>query len=105
MPKVGMLPQFEAQAILLHQELVDKDTYQWRLIQSMPLVPALLHVVAIILAVLAAVDISPMVEEVVDRLEPHLRLQMDVRILSPGVDAVHLHNWFHSDTCLESPTR
>jgi len=119
MPKVGMLPQFEAQAILLHQELVDEDTYQWRLIRSMPLVPALLHVVALfptVLAMLAAVDedekvvdLSPTStvdkEEVVDRLEPHLRLQMDVRILSPEVNAIHLHNRFHSYTCLESPTR
>jgi len=54
------------------------------------------------------VDISPtsiVDKEVVDRLEPHPRLQMDVRTLFPEVDAVHLHNWFHSNTCLESPTR
>jgi len=85
----------------------------------LPPVPLLLHIVVpvptalIMLAVVdedeKVVDLSPTSivdkEEVVDRLEPHLRLQMDVRILSPEVNAVHLHNWFHSDTCLESPTR
>jgi len=71
----------------------------------LPPVPMLLHVVAIILEVLAAVDISLMVEEVVDKFEPHPRLQMDVHISFPEADAVLLHNWFHSHTYLESPTQ
>jgi len=44
-------------------------------------------------------------KEVVDKLEPHLRLQMDVHISSPEANVAHLHNRFHSNTCLESPTQ
>jgi len=55
------------------------------------------------------VDLSPTLivgkKEVVDKLEPHLQLQMDTHISSPEANAVHLRNRFHSDACLESPTR
>jgi len=44
-------------------------------------------------------------KEVVDKLEPHLRLQMDAHISSPEANVAHLHNRFHRDTYLESPTR
>jgi len=84
----------------------------------LPPVPLLLHVVALFptaLAILAVVDEDEEVvgfpptsivdkKEVVDKLEPHLRLQMDTHISSPEANVARLHNRFHRGIYLESPT-
>jgi len=71
----------------------------------LPPVPLLLHVVALFLTalvILAVVDEDEEVvgfpptivgkKEVVDKLEPRLRLQMNVHISSPEANVAHLHN-------------